>query len=66
MFSKTAILNHIAQNRGSGAECPKAGCPHFISFNDLVPDKRMERLVTAEKRRRAVEARADVDDYMEL
>ncbi|KAJ3148774.1 hypothetical protein HDU86_007329 [Geranomyces michiganensis] len=63
-FSSEAIKHHIKQSLQTQphgrAECPVAGCKHYVSLSDLKPNKKLKK--QTERRRAQVDEEGD-DDY---
>ncbi|KAJ3168342.1 hypothetical protein HDU88_001782 [Geranomyces variabilis] len=63
-YSSEAIKHHIKQSLQTQphgrAECPVAGCKHYVSLTDLKPNKKLRK--QADRRRAQVDEEGD-DDY---
>ncbi|KAJ3178621.1 hypothetical protein HDU87_003444 [Geranomyces variabilis] len=63
-YSSDAIKHHIKESLRTQphgrAECPVAGCKHYVSLTDLKPNKKLKK--QADRQRAQIEAEGD-DDY---
>ncbi|KAI8825080.1 zinc-finger of the MIZ type in Nse subunit-domain-containing protein [Fimicolochytrium jonesii] len=65
-YSREAIQQHIRiQSRGNQrAECPVAGCKHYIASRDLKQNKELARLVSRKEAQSRMEREVEDDEYV--